>query len=281
MLTSTRGSQRCLTVRLLCLALFGVIAGVPQLRAADNEDFDAYKIRVDAFWFNAKPSGTFRGTRGDGSFDLQKDVHFNSYSTFSGMVDWKFTRKNHFLFGVTPFDRTKQFVANRTITFQGQTYVVGLVTSAQLKVNGYAFGYQYDIIRRKRGHLGLRAQFDLFDVQGTLTAAAQVVNGVPHLSQRAQGSLRAPIPVLGPDVRFYLLPNSSRLYITGNVLGMYFFGYGNFVSTFDTLGLTVNRHLGIRAGYQLGTRFVVNNKADRIGLDLTQKGPTVGLEFSF
>ena len=92
--------------------------------------------------------------------------------------------------------------------------------------------------------------------------------------------MRAPIPVLGPDVRFYLLPNSSRLYVTGNVLGMYFFGYGNFVSTFDTLGLTVNKHLGIRAGYQLGTRFNVNNKANRIGLNLTQKGPTVGLEFS-
>jgi hypothetical protein len=47
--------------------------------------------------------------------------------------------------------------------------------------------------------------------------------------------LRAPLPVVGPDVRFYLLPNSSRLFVTGNLLGMYFLGYGNFLSTIGTM----------------------------------------------
>jgi hypothetical protein len=184
-------------------------------------------------------------------------------------------------FAVTPFDHTKQFIVTRTIVFQGQTFNVGVAGSADLKVNAYAPGYQYDILSRKRGHLGIQAQLDLFDVQGTLAATAQVVNGVPRVSQKAQGSLRAPLPVAGPDVRFYLLPNSSRLFVTGNLLGMYFFGYGNFLSTIDTMGLTVNKHLGIRAGYQLGTRLTIKNASDRIGLDLTQKGPVTGLEFSF
>jgi hypothetical protein len=282
---ANRRDRRLLSAGLLSLLFFAFIAVVPQLRAADppanSDDFDAYKIKFNAFWFYAQPTGTFSGTRANGSFDLQADVAFQSYSTFTGRVDWKFTRKNHLFFAVTPFSHTKQFVAARTIVFQGQTFDVGVSASAQLQVNAYAPGYQYDIIRRKRGHLGIQAQLDIFDVQGTVSAAAQVTNGVPRVSQRAQGSLRAPLPVAGPDARLYLLPHSSRLFVTGNLLGMYFFGYGNFLSTIDTVGLTVNKHISARAGYQLGTRLNVNSKTDRIGLNLTQKGPVVGAEFSF
>jgi hypothetical protein len=259
---------------------------VSQLHAADppaaQEDFDAYKIKFTGFWFYTQPTGTFTGTGGKGFFDFQKDVSFNSYSTVTAGVDWKFTRKNHLTFEVTPFDRTKSFVAVRNISFQGQTFIVGTSISANLKANGYAPGYMYDIIRRKRGHLAIKAQFNIFDVLGSLDAGAQVVNGTPVLAHRAQGTIRAPIPVFGPDVRFYLTKNSDRLFVTGNILGMYFFGYGNFISTFDTVGLSATKHLKIRAGYQLGSRLNVNNNAaTRIGISLTQKGPVVGIEVPF
>ena len=283
MFTSKRRTE-LLFVRVLCLLLFGVIGAVPHLQAQqpkEGEEFDAYRVRIETLWFDARPSGTFRGTVGGGSFNLQRDTHFNSYTSFTGVVDWRFTRKNHFLFGFIPFDRTKEFVVNRPITFQGQTYNVGLIASGRLKTNTYAFAYQYDILRRRRGNLGIRAQIDLFNIQGTLSSAAQITNGTLHVSQRSQGSLRAPLPVAGPTGRFYLIPNSSRLFVTGQLLGMYFFGYGNFLSTIDTVGFTVNRHFGIRGGYQLAQRFTINAKSNRIGLDLTQKGPVAGFEFSF
>jgi hypothetical protein len=83
-------------------------------------------------------------------------------------------------------------------------------------------------------------------------------------------------------VRFYLTKNSNRVFVTGNVFGMYFFGYGNFISTLDTIGISATKHLNIRAGYQLGTRLNVNNNAStRVGLNLTQKGPVVGIEVPF
>ena len=92
----------------------------------------------------------------------------------------------------------------------------------------------------------------------------------------------APIPVAGPEFRLYLT-NSPKLFVEGNVYGMYFGGYGNFVSTSDTLGLTVAKHLSINAGYQLGSRLVVNNSssANRIGVRLTRHGAIAGLELSF
>jgi hypothetical protein len=50
---------------------------------------------------------------------------FNSYPTFVGKFDWKFTRKNHLYFVATPFNSSRQIVLDRTIDFQGQTFVGG------------------------------------------------------------------------------------------------------------------------------------------------------------
>jgi len=168
------------------------------------------------------------------------------------------------------------------MVFQGQTFVVGSTTKSSLKSNLFAPGYQYDVIRRKRGHLGIAVQVDLFDSSAKISAAAQVVNGMQQAAVSASGSLLAPIPVAGPEFRLYLL-NSPRLFVEGNVYGMYFGGYGNFVSTSDSIGVTLTKHISINAGYQLGSRLVVNNNSssDRIGVRLTQKGAIAGLEFSF
>jgi len=272
------GSVRLLTV----LAVFTVLVAAPLLHAGDDEDFDVYKLRVDTFWFYSNPSGNFQGSGSTDQIDINKDLGFNSYSTFDGFVDWKFTRKNHLTFAVSPFQQSRQTVLKRTITYQGQTFDVGLTTNANLKANLYAPGYQYDIIRRKRGHIGVGVQVDLFDTKASLTAQAQTTSdGIHHAAVSGSGSLLAPIPVAGPEYRLYLT-NSPRVFIEGDVYGMYLFGYGNFVSTADTLGVTINKYMSVNAGYTLGSRLVVNNNSTtRIGVRLTQQGALAGLEFSF
>ncbi len=218
---------------MLGLALFALMA-LPLAHASDkdkdNEDLDSYKLRFDLYWFYSQPSGSFTssGANGLGSFDLQKDIGFNSYSTFSGKVDWKFTRKNHLYFVATDFVQSKNFTADRTIVFQGQTFNTGASAAANLDVRILIPGYQYDIFRRRRWNLGVQAQLDIFDVTGSLSAQAQINNGVPQSAAVSSGRVRAPLPVAGPHLRFYPW---SRLYVDANVLGMYFFGYGNFVSS--------------------------------------------------
>ena len=92
----------------------------------------------------------------------------------------------------------------------------------------------------------------------------------------------APIPVAGPEFRYYLT-DSPRVFVNGQVYGMYFFGYGNYVSAWGQLGITFTKHLAATGGYQLGSRLVVNRdtSSNRMGIDLTEKGPTVGLQFQF
>lgn len=266
----------------LLLAFFLSCIVVP-LHGQETEEFDSYKIRVSGFWFYSNPSGDIQGSTERGTIDLNKDLGFNSYSTFSGKLDWKFTHKNHLYLVGSSFNQTRQHVLDRTVMFQGQTFDVGLSTRAHLSAPLIAPGYEYDFIRRKRGHLGVGVQIDLFDASASLSAAAQITHdGVHHAAVSASSSLVAPIPVAGPDARFYLT-DSPRLFVEGQLLGMYLFGYGNFLSTVDDLGFSFNKHISINAGYQLGSRLVVNNKAssNRIGVHLTQQGPVVGAEVSF
>jgi hypothetical protein len=274
-------THRKLNATLLGMALFaGFLAG-PYLRAQDRDDFDTYKLRIDAGWYYSNPTGSIHGSNDTGSVDLQKDLGFESYPTFSGKVDWKFTRKNHFYVTIIPLNTSHETVLNRTFTFQGQTFNAGLTANSSLNTLAVAPGYEYDFIRRKRGHLGLALQFDLFNTTAKINVAAQVTgDGIHHDAVSASGSLLAPIPVAGPDFRFYLT-NSPRVFVDGNVLGMYLFGYGNFVSTTVDVGVNLSRHFAILAGYQLGSHLVVNNAHDRVGLRLIQKGAVVGLQTSF
>jgi hypothetical protein len=265
------------------LALFAFLAAVPQLHAAgdDKDEFDSYKLRFDLFWFYSKPSGTFTSAGRTGLLDLEKDINFNSYSTFSGKIDWKFTHKNHLYFIATDFDQTKTVVLNRTVTFQGQTFNVNSTATGNLSSLFLIPGYQYDFIRRRQFILGVQAQLDIIDVTGSLNAAAQVNNGIPQAAAFSSGNLKAPLPVAGPTMRWFIIPNHGVLFVDANILGMYFFGYGNFVSSQGTVGLRFSRNFSIRGGYQLGSRLDVKTKANRIGVSLSQQGALAGLEISF
>lgn len=269
-------------VRGVGLLMFLTIAG-SLLHAAQGEDSDpdAHTFRFSGFWFYSQPSGSFHGTGTQGSLDVERDMQLNSYNTGTLKVEWKFTRKNHVFLGLLPVRNTKQAVLSRTVVFEGQTFDAGLVARSELETYALTPGYQFDIIRRRRGHLGIVAQLDLFYIKGRISAAAQTLNGTSRSAQASSSTIRAPLPVAGPDFRYYFIPNSSRFFVAGNLLGMYFFGYGNFISSYGTVGISLNQHLNFQGGYQLGSRFDINTKNDRIGLNLTQRGAVAGLEFSF
>ncbi len=161
---------RCLIIA----ACFLPLALPTVVRGQQDQEFDDYKLRIDGFWFYSNPSGNFQGAADSGAVDVQGDLGFSTYSTFAGKIDWKFTHKNHFYLAGSPFSQSRAVVLGRQITFQGQTFLAGSTIQASLNSNLYAPGYQYDIIRRKRGHLGIGVQVDLFDSSAKISAAAQV-----------------------------------------------------------------------------------------------------------
>jgi hypothetical protein len=75
----------------------------------------------------------------------------------------RFTHKNHlYLFGL-PFDATRERALARTVTFENQTFTPGITTRTELRNLLIGLGYQYDFIRRRRGHLGVAIQANILN----------------------------------------------------------------------------------------------------------------------
>ncbi len=255
------------------------LAAVPLIQAQGGQDLDNYRWRVEGNWWFSSPTGSF-GLQGNNSyFDINRDFGFGSYSTFTGKIDWRFGRKHHFLFSIAPVNNTRTVTINRTIDFQGQTFDLGARVTAQLKSLNFTPGYQYDIIRRNHGYLGLEVDLNLLDSEATLKTAAGV-NGF-GATKSASTSYFAPLPAVGPTGRWYPLHNSNRLALEGSFSGMSFFGYGNFLRARANVGVGLTNRLALRAGYSMGSRLSVHGTGDQLALQITQKGPTAGLEYSW
>ncbi len=163
-------THRKLIATLSAMLLFAGLSATSFSQKAEHEDFDAYKLRIDAFWFYASPSGYIQASTTNSMIttpiDLQKDLGLPDYSTFIGKADWKFTRKNHL------YPRRHSIKQDASDDAHSDLHLSGpdlhCRTDGQLRSQYYflAPGYQYDIIRRKRGHLGIAVQMDLHQHKG-------------------------------------------------------------------------------------------------------------------
>jgi hypothetical protein len=268
--------QRCMRRALMALLL--CFATKPLARAAEGEDLDVYKFRTTAVWWFSRPTGSFTGKANSGTFDLSRDFGFGDYSTFSGTADWRFKRKHHLLFSINPVMSSRRATLNRTIEYQGVTYEVGTEASADIKSLAFSPGYQYDIIRRNRISLSIAIQVYLAKTSADLTGTT-TVNGQTE-TKTSSGSFFAPLPILGPRVRWYPF-HTGRLALDGSFQGMSFFGYGNFMTARGTADISLSRHWRVNLGYQMGTRLRIDTGTNEIGIRLTQKGPIAGFEASW
>ncbi len=133
----------------LPVAIFLLMIVPASLRAQQSDEFDQYKVRLEAYMFYSNPTGNFQASSDQYPVDLQKNLGFSSYATFSGKVDWKFTHKNHFYLWISPFYTSTTHTISNSFTFQGQPFDVGLVRqelaafisgSSWLSVRHYSHG---------------------------------------------------------------------------------------------------------------------------------------------
>jgi len=122
----------------ILIAAFSLFVALPSLRAQEKGDLDAYKWRVTAMWWYSHPSGTFNASSDQVSFDIDRDLHFSSYATFTGGVDWHFKRKHHFVFQASPVYSSRSSTLSRDITFRGVTYDLGATVAVDINSLSFA-----------------------------------------------------------------------------------------------------------------------------------------------
>jgi len=146
---------------------------------------------------------------------------------------------NRLLVEGTPYRLDGTTTLTRTFTFSGKTYTVSTPITSHAEINEAFFGYQYDVLSRSGGHVGIQVGAAYFNASGTVSNPT---------TGSASDSITIGLPLLGAEGRVFLVPN--RVNINGQVKGMSFGSYGKYVETEFNLGVSPLKYLTIQASYR-------------------------------
>lgn len=266
--------RKRIVLSILCAAL--VLAAVPAQaqygvrRASDRATGENYRFEFGVYFWNPTPTMSIQseslgivGTK----IDLVEDLGLEKTRFTQIRAVLRPATKHKLRFEYTPIKYEQpEGILRRNIIFNGITYSVALPVDTTLDWKAYRFTYEYDIIYRDRGFLGILLETKYTDVQATLS------NVLDTEFVRA----RAPIPALGVIGRVYVAPNIS---LTGEFSGFKLpesidEDYRAKYFDFDIYGtVNVSDHFGAQLGYR---SFDVFYRVDTDEGELKLKGPYLG-----
>jgi hypothetical protein len=192
-----------------------------------------------------------------------EDKRHRSFRTVAkgGKHKVRFSREN------IKYDATATLT--QTIRFQGQTYTVGVPTTAELDWHLTRIGYEYDPFAGPRGFVGVVFDLKYNKMKAQLAAPGVTTEIFEHT---------IPVPTIGGIARGYL---GQYISFTGELTG-FKVNRSDFVAKFFDFDLYGTANLGRNLGLQYGYRSVtVNYDIETDAGDLKLKGPYFGFLVRF
>lgn len=151
-------------------------------------------------------------------------------------------RRHKFRASFVTFDYDAETTISRTIRFQGRTFTLGVPATVDINWKLYTFGYEWDVVSRERGFVGVVADVKYNRIEASIDS--------PILTSAATTDVTAPIPTLGVVGRGYLAPSVS---ITGELTGMSLTPGEDELKfwDFDVYGtISAGKYFAVQAGYR-------------------------------
>jgi hypothetical protein len=159
------------------------------------------------------------------------------------------TRKAKFRIEYTPIEYTAETTLKRDIIFNGQKFPVSLPISSTFDWKVWRFGYEYDVVYRSRGYVGVL-------LEGRYTQMNAELNS-PVVDEFT--TAKAPLPSIGIVARGYVLPEVALNFeLSGfKVPGTWVEGYEANYYDWDIHGtVNVTNNFGLQAGWRRMTTFL-------------------------
>lgn len=250
-----------------CLLLLGAARAEAQFGAPDLAPGEDFHVELGAMFFKPTPelrieTGALADFGGGVDFVEEFDIENKSFTEFRIVA--KPGRKHKIRFSYFKMHYDEEATVDRTFTFGGRTFTLGVPASADLQWDMMRIGYEWDFVARDRGLVGFIAELKHNRVYADVAAA-----GVGSVEYEAT----APVPTIGIIGRGY----PHRLVsITGEFTG---FNLDSEELEFELwdfdLYTTVSfgRNAGVQAGYRsIVAEYLVDDDAG----DLKLKGLYIG-----
>jgi hypothetical protein len=254
-------------IRLLAFSV-GILcwAAAPALAQGSPEDFHAEAGLM--FWKPAPDVVLTSGTLGT-PVDFVNTFAVEKKRLRDMRVVLKPGRHHKIRFSNTPIEYEGAATLTQTIRFRGQTYSVGVPTTARLKWRLMRIGYEWDPIATSRGFAGVFADLKYNKTKAELSAPLVTTQTFER---------NVAIPTVGGIARGYLSSNvSATAEFTGLKLDR-----TDFAAKFYDFDVYGTANFGRSFGLQLGYRSVtVNYDVESDAGDLKLKGRYFGAVIRF
>jgi len=235
---------------------------------------EAYHVEVLGGMWNPTPELTISseafGIAGT-SIDFTTDLGIAAKRFGELRVRLRPGRKHRFRIDYVPISYAARSVIERRLVFRGIAFDVGVPVSSTITWKTWRLGYEYDIIHRSRGYLGLIVEAKYTDVEASLDTEFA----------REFARARGPVPAVGAVMRIYPI---RVLGITAELTGFRLpegggGNYGGQYVDFDIYGtLNFTETLGAQIGYR---SVDLNGFFETDSVDLRLEGMYVGALLRF
>jgi hypothetical protein len=235
-----------------CVFLLSLLASGPAfaqfnapMQVAPGEDF---KVELGAMFWSPTPELAINTDALDvagvgevdfiGEFGIE-DKRFTEYR-----VTFKPARKHKLRLHYLPISYDPDVVTlERTITFGGRTFTVGLPADAEVDWKMWRFGYEYDFVSATAGFLGVIADLKYNKVRALIESPigielAEETAPVPGLGIIARGYLTEYVSITGEFTGFKMIDSISERF-DGEMWDLDIYATAN-----------LGRNVGIQGGYR-------------------------------
>ena len=177
------------------------------------------------------------------SIDFGRDLGLVSRRHNELRLTFKPGRRHKLRLHWLPMEYRQSAVLERRLVFQGIAYDIGIPVNSALRWDTWRLGYEFDVVVRDRGFLGLILEAKYTDIKAELDSviASEYVRA------------RAPIPALGAIGRFYvtrftpITAEFTMFRLPDNLVDGYSATYLDF-DIFGTINFT--KMVGANVGYR-------------------------------
>lgn len=235
---------------------------------AQHDAPDFSKLEVAGSWWPVHTSGSIQanGT----PVDLHTDLGVNqNVASFTGKLDARLGRRHSIRVEGTPFRLDGTMDLARTISYQGRVFSITDHVTSKASLDYVYAGYLFDVLSRPGGHVGLQVGGAYLNTTGSITSRST--------GTTASRSQTVGMPLAGIVFRAFPVHGAIDIEINGDLKGMNFGRYGNFVQAAANVGIG-RGHVFVEGGY----RFVNADVHDARGVNAVSpefRGPVVSLLF--
>ena len=218
--------------------------------------------------------------------NLEPDLGLPTHATsFRADGYLRFGRHGRVEFGFLTFSRSAAHTITKDIEFGDHVYHAGVTTDSKLRLTQADLYYSYSFVNTGEAEVGLMLGVSALFNSASLTATGFVTGpgGTATVGVASESrNLVAPIPAVGAQLRFTLLPGfliSARarglpkVTISGNS--------GSMVDVKAALDFYLTRNIGIGGGYSYSKIIYERLTGDTARLDYTYSGPLAYLTLAF